>query len=92
MACKIDTGGVSKPEFESPSLNANPCEFSLKLPIPKLNIKLPSIPLPKIPLPIFNFDFSLSCSLDNPIDVTAGLKFGGGRVTCFDTDSEAKET
>ena len=80
--------GVS---FDKPELNANPCEFRIVLPIPTLNLVLPAIPFPPFPLPIFNLSLSLTCSLDNPIDVSGGLAFGGGRTPCFDPSPDDEE-
>lgn len=88
MACELPSGGV---EFNAPSLNANPCEFQIKIPLPTFNLVLPAIPFPPSFLPVFNLSFTLSCSLDNPIDVSGELAFGGGRIPCFDPDPDDEE-
>lgn len=67
--------------FGAPSLNANLCKFQLKLPSFKVGFRLPGI-FP-IPIPIPKFGFALSCDPSKPIDVTAGVSFGGGRLPCF---------
>lgn len=73
---------------------ASICGFSLKIPdipIPPVSIRLPSLAdlLPKIPIPTLSF--ALSCDPTKPIDITAGLPFGGGRIPCVlpDPDEEA---
>ena len=77
--------------FESPALNASPCNFTVKIPFPQFTLALPAIPFPPLPFPIFNLSLSLSCSLDNPIDVSGGIAFGGGRVACFDVDPDEED-
>jgi hypothetical protein len=74
--------------FDKPELTASPCEFVLKFPFPTLTIVLPTFVFPPFPLPIFSFSFAISCSLDNPIDVTAGLEWGGSRKALFDPDPD----
>ncbi len=62
---------------------ASVCDFKLRipnLPIPP-KFKLPPIPFPP-PLPIPKLSFTLSCDLNKPIDISAGLKFGGGKIPC----------
>lgn len=66
--------------FTKPELNASPCSFSFKLPSFTFGFTLPDIPFPP-PLPIPRLKLVLSCDLKNPIDVSAGLEFGGGRVS-----------
>lgn len=82
MPCTPPSAGVA---FNEPTLNASPCNFQIQIPLPKLNIVLPPIPFPPFPLPVFSLNLAISCSLDNPIDVSAGLSFGGGRSPCYDT-------
>lgn len=75
-------------DFNSPTLDANPCEFSVSLPsLPSLSISIPSISLPSL-LPTFNLSLALSCNLDKPIDVSGGLSYGGGREAEFDPDPD----
>ena len=62
---------------------ASVCDVTIKLPkfpLPPVFV-LPPIPFPP-PLPIPKFSFGLSCNLKDPIDITAGLSFGGGRLPC----------
>lgn len=73
---------------------ASICGFSLALPdipIPPIKVTLPPIDLllPKLPFPKLNF--VLSCSPDKPIDITAGLEFGGGRVPCVISSDDDEE-
>ncbi len=71
-------GGVSQggddfdadASFTSPELNANPCEFSFKL---------PSFAFPPFDLPIPHFKLTLTCDLSAPINISAGIEPGGGR-------------
>lgn len=68
-------------------LKASLCEFSLKLPSfpfpPAFSIKIPFPP----PFPFPKFSFALSCDPSKPIDITAGIEFGGGRQACFETEA-----
>jgi len=88
MSCVDASAGIA---FDKPELNANPCEFKIVIPFPKLNLVLPAIPFPPFPIPIFNLSLTLTCSLDNPIDVSGGITFGGGRISCFDPDPDDDE-
>lgn len=74
---------------------ASVCGFGIKIPnipIPPISIALPDILslIPKIPFP--KFAFALTCDPNNPIDITAGLEFGGGRIPCADPPSDPEET
>jgi hypothetical protein len=71
--------------FNDPSVNASVCNFQFKLPSFAFGFVLPPIPFPPT-LPFPKFGFELSCRLPNPINVSAGLEFGGGRIACFDVD------
>jgi hypothetical protein len=66
--------------FTKPEINAEPCSFGFVLPSFSFsfNLVLPDFP-PPIPLP--RFRLALSCDLSKPIDVSAGIEFGGGRVS-----------
>ncbi len=75
-------------EFNSPKLNAKPCEFELKLPEPKISVTLPPIPDLLSFLPKFRPSFKLSCNLDEPIDVSANISPGGGRFPCAEDDPD----
>lgn len=71
--------GVS---FGSGAVIAGPCGLSLTLPTINIDLLLPRI-LANINFPPkLAFNFSLNCNLSNPIDVSAGLDFGGGRISC----------
>ena len=76
--------GSSMPD--SPSADSL-CAFAIPLPhLPKF--KLPSLLdlLPALPIP--RLAISLNCSLSNPLNVTSGLKSGGGRETTRDPDPD----
>ena len=77
--------------FESPELNASPCEFRIKIPIPTFSLQIPAIQLPSLPIPVFSLSLAISCSLDNPIDLSGGLEWGGGRKPKFDPDPDLTE-
>ncbi len=66
--------------FDKPELNASPCAFTFKLPNFSFGFNLPPIPFPP-PIPIPRFRLALSCDLSKPIDVSAGIEFGGGRAS-----------
>lgn len=73
---------------------ASICGFSLKIPkipIPPFTVQLPPITLllPKLPIP--KFAFALTCDLNNPIDITADIPFGGGRLSCGDPPNDPDE-
>jgi len=51
------------------------------------NLNLPAIPFPP-PLPFFSFSLSLNCDLNNPLSISGGLQWGGGRVASFDPDPD----
>jgi hypothetical protein len=52
--------------------------------------KLPSIAFPpKIPLPYLHL--ALNCNLSNPIDVSAGVAYGGGRASNNNPDPDLDE-
>jgi hypothetical protein len=72
-------------DFSAPTLNAKECKLEIKLPSFSFGFVLPKIPFPPI-LPFPKFGFALSCKLPIPLDVSAGLAFGGGKVACFDVD------
>lgn len=64
------------------------CGFALPLPSILLGIVLPSpLPIPP-PIPIPKLAIGLNCSLDNPLDISAGIAFGGGRVGASDPDPD----
>lgn len=76
--------------FNAPSVNASICNFQIKLPTFSFGFILPPIPIPPtIPFP--KFGFALSCNPGDPINVSAGLAFGGGKVACFDVDPDTSD-
>lgn len=74
---------IIEPAFTSPELNAEPCNFEFKLPNFTFGFNLPPFAFPP-PIPIPRFRFAISCDLSKPIDVSAGLDYGGGRVSSYD--------
>lgn len=85
MANPCVQAGVS---FDDPTISATICTFSLSLVLPKFFLTIPSIPFPPPFFPFPYFKLVLSCDLNKPIDVSAGVKFGGGRIPCFDPDPD----
>lgn len=79
-----DSGAGASASFDEPELNAEPCEFKFKLPSFTFGFTLPPIKFPPFEIPIPRLRLALSCDLSKPIDVSAGLEFGGGRVAEFD--------
>lgn len=63
------------------------CGFALPTFRLAFTLKLPNLPFPP-PLPFFNFSLSLNCDLSNPLSVSGGLSYGGGRVASFDSDPD----
>lgn len=75
---------------EDPGLSL-PCGLSIKIPRFSIAFILPTIPFPPtIPIPFFGF--ALSCDPLSPINMTAGLDYGGGRVARFDANPDATDT
>lgn len=74
-------------QFDAPGLSAQNCKLSLKLPSFSLAIFLPFAFPPSLTL-AFNFNLQLNCDLSNPIDLSGGLAFGGGRIVCADPDPD----
>jgi hypothetical protein len=66
--------------FTKPELNASPCEFAFKLPTFSFGLQIPPFKFPPFDIPIPHFKLTLSCDLSNPIDISASLEPGGGRV------------
>lgn len=75
--------GVEFGAIGSFDVSAQICNFSRKLPnipLPPQFI-LPDIDFPpKLPIP--KFSFALSCDPNKPIDLSAGIAWGGGRISC----------
>lgn len=88
----LDAAGVDFGSGSGGDIKASLCEFSFKFPDIKIPpvFNLPDIPFPP-PLPIPKLAFSLSCDPNKPIDITAGLAFGGGRIACYDSGDEEAE-
>lgn len=73
--------------FTKPEINASPCSFSFKLPSFSFSFSF-KFKFPPFDIPIPRFRLAISCDLSKPIDVSAGLEFGGGRVALFDTSPD----
>ncbi len=76
------------PSFDLPAVTG-PCGFSFGLPKFSFSFTVTLPDLPAIPaLPSFNFAFNLSCDPSKPIDISAGLPYGGGREAHYDPDPD----
>lgn len=73
--------------FEAGPPAASLCGFALPTFRFAFSLKLPALPIPP-PIPFFSFSLSLNCDLSNPLNVSAGLNWGGGRVATFDPDPD----
>lgn len=68
--------------FGAGAVIAGPCGLSLTIPTINIDLLLPRIFANiKFP-PKIAFNFALTCDLKNPIDISGGLDFGGGRISC----------
>ncbi len=71
-------------DFTKPEINASPCNFQFKLPSFSFGLTLPPFKFPPFEIPIPRFRLAISCDLTKPMDVSAGLDFGGGRTSKSD--------
>jgi len=78
-------------DFNTPAAEiSGPCGLSLKIPSFSFGFTLPTLSFPPaIPIPVFGF--TLSCDPHDPIDLTAGLDYGGGRTPNHDPDPDAED-
>jgi hypothetical protein len=83
---------VVDPKFSKPELNASPCEFTFKLPSFTFGVNIPAIPFPPFAIPIPHLRLALSCDLSNPIDISASVSSGGGRVSNGDPSPDADDS
>ena len=65
---------------------ASLCGF--KLPTLSINLSLPPVSLPSLPfppkLPTFKLSIGINCASSNPLDISGGIAWGGGRVSNAD--------
>jgi hypothetical protein len=75
-----DAASASAGFSEGPPV-ASLCGFSIPGLRFKFGVKLPGLFAfpPKLPFP--HIGFGLSCSTDNPLNITAGVSYGGGRTS-----------
>ena len=67
---------------------ASLCGFMLPFLSIFFSITLPGLPFP-IPFPPnISILIGLNCSLSNPIDISGGVSYGGGRIASFDPDPD----
>jgi hypothetical protein len=67
--------------FSAAKINASPCNFQFRLPSFTFGLNLPTIPFPPFVIPFPRFRLEISCDLSKPLDVSAGLSYGGGRAS-----------
>lgn len=65
---------------------ASLCGFKLPTFLFILALLLPAFKFPPFTIPSFNFSLSLNCDLSNPLNLTADVAWGGGRVANYDPD------
>jgi hypothetical protein len=70
---------------------ALPCGLSFKVPTFLFGFTLPTIAFPP-PIPIPVFGFSLSCNPTDPINITAGLDYGGSRTPRYEQSPDETDT
>lgn len=78
--------------FDTPAITG-PCGFffgPMSLFAFSFTLKLPDITFPP-PLPTFNFAWNLSCDPKKPIDIQAGLSWGGGRTPKYAKDPSTRD-
>lgn len=66
------------------------CGFKIPFWFPKFSLHLPDFGLPP-KLPKFSLSISISCDLNNPLNISASLGFGGERKPLFDPDPDLAE-
>ena len=85
---------MPQPPFSSPGNAASvPCSLSTAPPSWMLGVSLPggiSFP-PKFPPFSLNLRFKLSCDPDQPVTITDGVPWGGGRVSNNPPDPDDSE-
>lgn len=83
---------VVQADFTKPELNASPCNFEFKLPSFSFGFNLPPFKFPPFEIPIPRFRLAISCDLSKPVDVSAGLDFGGGRTSNAEPDPDEDDS
>ncbi len=64
--------------FDDTKPAASLCGFKIPLPYIKFALNLPGFKLPPFP-PKIRLSRGINCNLSNPLAVSAGVDFGGGR-------------
>ena len=81
---------IVKSDFDSGAVEAEGCSIKIALPTWTLGFKIPPIPFPP-PLPIPRLSLVLSCDPSKPLDVSAGVEWGGGRKSQVDKSPDDDE-
>ena len=63
------------------------CGFELPTFVFRISVNIPGIAFPPA-LPRFIPSLGISCAAINPIDVSSGVPYGGGRVATFDANPD----
>lgn len=67
---------------------ASLCGFTLPILSILFSINIPGLPFP-IPFPPnIAILIGLNCSLSNPLNISGGVSYGGGRIASFDPDPD----
>lgn len=77
-------GASASASFGKPEINASPCNFGFKLPSFSFGFVLPPFKFPPFDIPFPKFRIAISCDLSKPLDVSAGVEWGGGRTSNHD--------
>lgn len=85
----VVTGGVQAGFPPGPTVS-DLCKFKIPFLRFSFGFKLPFTFPPKIPIPFLML--GINCSLNNPLNVAAGIKPGGGRVANTPPDPQLTET
>lgn len=74
-------GTVSTPNF--PPF----CGFKIPFLLFGFSFKIPDFSFPPA-LPVFRLSIGINCLLSNPVNISAGVAYGGGRVSTSDPDPD----
>lgn len=78
--------------FEAPELEATDCQIQFKLPNYSFGVSIPPFSFPPFEIPIPRLRLALSCDLSKPIDISASVASGGGRVPNGDPSPDADDS
>ena len=66
------------------------CGFALPTFLFAFGVKLPKLPFPIPPkLPTFSLSLGIDCMMHNPVNISKGVKWGGGRKSTSEPDPDS---